>query len=76
MIVIHNFIILFKYLINNTIGFMGIRFTGIESIEFEYLNEDKNDEEMCYCNLCNFFRNTFFKNIILFTIRRLKCNKK
>jgi hypothetical protein len=57
MIIIKNFITLCKYLINNNIG----------SIEFEYIDEDKDDREICYCNLCYTFR-----NIILFITRRLK----
>ena len=62
MIFIHNFIILCKYIINNTIGIYNY------SIEFEYINED--DEELCYCNLCY-----IFGNIILFMTRRLKIKK-
>jgi len=68
MIVRDNFITLCKYLINNTFGF-----TKIDSIEFEYNDEDKDDrEEICYCSLCNTFRNiTLMKYIILFATRRL-----
>jgi len=60
MIIIYNFITLFKYFIcKNTY------------IEFEYIKEDEMDDEMiCYCNLCNTIR-----NIILFTIRRLNLKK-
>jgi hypothetical protein len=78
MIFIHNFITLCKYLINNTIVFIGINsINSIYSIEFEYIDEDKDDkEEICYCNLCNTFRNiTLLKNIILFTTRYLKYKK-
>jgi hypothetical protein len=65
MIFIHNLITLCRYFINNTIWFV-----GIDSIEFEYIDEDTDEREICYCNLCNTFR-----NIILFATRRLKCNK-
>jgi hypothetical protein len=61
MIIIYNFITLCKYIINKTIGF-----TYVDCIEFEYINDD-DDEELCNCNLCYTFR-----NIILFTTRRLK----
>jgi hypothetical protein len=63
MIVINNFIILCKYMISNIFGL------GVNSIEFEYTKEDKEDNnDTCYCNLCYTFR-----NIILFTSRQLKC---
>jgi hypothetical protein len=65
MIIIQNFITLCKYLINNTIGFM-----SIYSIEFEYIQDNEDNEELCNCNLCYTFR-----NIMLFTNRRLKCKK-
>jgi hypothetical protein len=55
MIIIYNFITLFKYLISKNTFY----------IEFEYIKEDDMDDDMiCYCNLCNTIR-----NIILFTIR-------
>lgn len=70
MIVVDNIITLCKYVIHKTIRFIRSEIIGIDSIEFEYLDEDKDDNEMCYCNLCNTFR-----NIILFTTRHLKCIK-
>ena len=62
MILIQNCITLCKYLINKTIGFM-----EVGSIYFEYIDEDDDDREICYCNLCYTFR-----YIILFAIRKLK----
>jgi len=61
MIIVYNIITLCKYLIG---------FTRMYSIEFEYIEDDNEYEEICYCNLCYTVR-----NIILFATRRLKCNK-
>lgn len=66
MIIIHNFITLCKYLINNTWNFK-----SVECIDFEDINNDDDDVEVpCYCNLCYVTR-----NIILFATRRLKIIK-
>ena len=67
MIIIHNIITFFKNSINNIIGC-----NNYKKIEFENNNKNitennNDDKEICYCNLCYSFR-----NIILFTTKKLK----
>jgi len=68
MIVIDNFITISKYFfILNKYFRTGFGYTDIE---FEYIDEKKDDRVLCHCNLCIILR-----NIVLFYTRRLKISK-
>ena len=63
MIIIYNFIILCQYAINRIVGNIDVGY----NIVFEEIDEVVVDEPLCNCILCY-----TFKNVVLFTTRRIK----